>query len=111
MYSLLASTPKSKIKFESAEEIERFVKRCEADFEARLENAVSKACEDENIRLITLSGPTCAGKTTTAKKLTQNLTELGKQVHIVSIDDFFYDKDVLEAINKFVVNAQNVKKI
>ena len=55
---------KSKKKFESIQEIESFVKESELDFETRLESAVLKACEDKNIRLITLSGPTCAGKTT-----------------------------------------------
>jgi len=97
---------KSKKKFENARECELFVKECELDFETRLENAVLKACEDKNIRLITLSGPTCAGKTTTAKKLTQHLTSLGKKVHIVSIDDFFYDKDVLEAMADMDPNVE-----
>lgn len=52
------------------------------------------------VKLIALCGPTCAGKTTTAKKLTQILEEKGKRVHIISIDDFYYDREKLRARSK-----------
>ena len=42
-----------------------------------------------SVKAIALCGPTCAGKTTTAKKLTKLLEENGKRVHTISIDDFF----------------------
>lgn len=48
------------------------------------------------VKAIALCGPTCAGKTTTAKKLTRILEEKGKRVHILSIDDYYYDRSVLK---------------
>lgn len=83
--------------FETEEQTRLFVKRCEAEFEQRLADAVGKVCEQKGIRLIGLSGPTCSGKTTTAKKLISQLTAQGKNVHVVSIDDFYLDRQVLIA--------------
>lgn len=83
--------------FTSAEAARCFVQKCEAEFEERLAVAVSRVCENSGLRLIGLSGPTCSGKTTTAKKLISHLTAQGKKVHVVSIDDFYLDRDVLVA--------------
>lgn len=52
------------------------------------------------VKAIALCGPTCAGKTTTAKKLTSILEEKGKIVHVLSIDDFYYDRKVLKERSK-----------
>ena len=46
-----------------------FVRASELEFEKRLDNAVEQACSIDNLKVIGLSGPTCSGKTTTAKKL------------------------------------------
>ena len=48
------------------------------------------------IKAIALCGPTCAGKTTTAKKLTTLLESHGKRVHVLSIDDYYYDRKILK---------------
>lgn len=84
--------------FNNAEEARDFVRQCESEFEERLVSAVEKVCRTKGIRLISLSGPTCSGKTTTAEKLIKHLTEQGKKVHVVSIDDFYLDRDVLRAM-------------
>ncbi len=81
--------------FESREQARALVERCEKDFESRLAETVRQVCANEGIRLIGLSGPTCSGKTTTAKKLISHLTSMGKKVHVVSIDDFYLDRAVL----------------
>ena len=76
------------------------VKANERDFDARLDaaaKAICTDCLDHGVRVIRLSGPTCAGKTTTADKLTKVLEAAGRVVHPISIDDFFYGRDVLEA--------------
>lgn len=85
-------------KFGSEEEARKFVRLCEDEFEERLELAVNRVCETGDIRIIALAGPTCSGKTTAARKLIQNLSARGKKVHVVSIDDFYYDRDVLRAM-------------
>ena len=77
------------------------VKENEGDFDARLNAAAEAICADcvsHGVRVIRLSGPTCAGKTTTADKLTAVLEAAGRVVYPISIDDFFYGRDVLEAM-------------
>lgn len=68
---------------------QNFVSRCEADFERSLDDAAVNVVSDKNVRLISLSGPTCSGKTTTAKKLISELKQRNKNAVVVSIDDFY----------------------
>ena len=56
------------ITFNNEVEKIRFVQECESDFEKRLDIASHKIVES-GIHNILLSGPTCAGKTTTANKI------------------------------------------
>lgn len=87
----------ARMSFADDGEAREFVKKCEREFEERLSAAVERVCEHKDIRLISLSGPTCSGKTTAANKLTDHLEARGKKVHVVSIDDFYYDREVLLA--------------
>ncbi len=72
-----------------------FVEQCDAEFEARMDAVVRRIANTPDLRMVGLTGPTCSGKTTAAKKLTQYLGTHGHRVHLVSIDDFYYDKEVL----------------
>ncbi|MBE6693345.1 MAG: hypothetical protein E7589_01075 [Ruminococcaceae bacterium] len=70
----------------------------EYELEKRISALAERAVEDcdrEGIRLLSLAGPTCAGKTTAATKLTEGLRARGYAVHIVSLDDFYYDHETL----------------
>lgn len=84
--------------FASIDEARLFVEKHEEDFEKRLDDIADRVASDYNIRLIALSGPSCSGKTTTANKLISELESRGRRVHVVSIDDFFYDKERLAEI-------------
>ena len=74
-----------------------FVKECDVAFEARMELAIESIAALPNLRMVGLTGPTCAGKTTTAGKLTASLEAHGHRVHVVSLDDFYYDKEYLHS--------------
>lgn len=85
--------------FASLAEAEALVKENERAFDARLDcaaAAISDDCVTRGVRILRLSGPTCAGKTTTADKLTEALEAVGRVVYPISIDDFFYDRAVLD---------------
>ncbi len=81
--------------FNSEKEMREFVTQCENIFDRDLDAAVAQICTNDEIKLVALSGPTCSGKTTTANKLIKAMSELNKKVHVISIDDFYYDRDVL----------------
>ncbi|MBQ7353043.1 MAG: Flp pilus assembly complex ATPase component TadA [Clostridia bacterium] len=76
-----------------------FVNRCERDFEERLTTAIKKVI-DSNKNIVLLSGPTCSGKTTTAKKLIDDFESIGKKVTIISIDDFFKERNEGRIVDK-----------
>lgn len=71
-------------------EAESFVAFCERDFESRFRDAARRALSLGN-KFITLSGPTCSGKTTTASVLLDELEKAGKSAVVISIDDFYLD--------------------
>lgn len=73
-------------------EAEEFVHQCEAEFSRDLDEAIEHVFDVEDVKIITLSGPTCSGKTTTATKLTERIDNSGKNAVMLSIDDFFFDR-------------------
>ena len=76
------------ITFSSEQEKIDFVNKCEADFESKLTD-VSNRAKETNVQTLFISGPTCAGKTTTAKKIIDDFENEGKQVTVISYDNFF----------------------
>lgn len=81
---------------DSREEAKSYVGQCDAEMEQRMETAVRSVATAPGVRLIGLTGPTCSGKTTAARRLTEFFRTAGVHVHVVSIDDFYYDKTILE---------------
>lgn len=89
---------KGKSKYSSLEEARDFVATCENKFEKRLDEIADVVANDKKIKIVALSGPSCSGKTTTANKLIRELESRGRRVHVVSIDDFYYDTEKLNQI-------------
>ena len=81
--------------FKNKKEKLAYIAECEASFERRLDEVSADIVRDHT-KIIALSGPTCSGKTTTAKKLTADLTAAGCDVYLVSIDNFFHSRDQLD---------------
>ena len=76
-------------------EVREWINACEADFSNRLNEIAETLLACDGVRILRLSGPTCAGKTTLANLLKRRFAEAGKHLHLISIDDFFYDKSFL----------------
>lgn len=77
---------------------ENFVKECDARFEERLSSLMKDFAKKNTSRVIGLTGPTCSGKTTAAKKLIEYLGDEQKRVHTISLDDFYkaiYSREAL----------------
>ena len=78
--------------FKNENDIRRFV--CEA--EEKYRNQVLKIAEEiikiDHIKFLTLSGPTCSGKTTTSYILEKEFENRGMTIKIISIDDFYRDR-------------------
>ncbi|MBE6588665.1 MAG: hypothetical protein E7643_00675 [Ruminococcaceae bacterium] len=73
-----------------------YVAECDRRLDTEIEAALRCIEEAQDLRLFGLTGPTCSGKTTAAKKITSYLEEKGLRVHVVSVDDFYFDKEYLQ---------------
>ena len=71
--------------------VQSFIEECDREFDRLLDDAVGHVCGAPDARVMGLTGPTCSGKTTAAKKLLRGFHEKGKRVVTVSLDDFFKD--------------------
>lgn len=62
-------------------------------YDAQLHRTADEIIKRGNIRLVLLAGPSSSGKTTTSKKLMNNLICRGAHVVQISVDNYFVDKD------------------
>ncbi len=82
-------------------EKEKLVIDSEKHFERQLEHLTGELFKDDRLEIISLSGPSCAGKTTTAKKIIDEAEKIGRRIIPISIDDFYknrkeYEKKCME---------------
>lgn len=78
--------------FQDEREKIELVKSEDRAFVARIEKAVNELAFNLDVRVVTVAGPTCSGKTTTAEMLDAALEKSGRRVHTISLDDFFLSR-------------------
>lgn len=71
---------------------EKYVRECESEYSERI-SAASAEILKRGTRFITLSGPSCSGKTTAARRIADQLSRDGRDVRIISIDNFFRSRE------------------
>lgn len=70
------------------------VAACEERLDGKLREIAEEIADNTAAhKIIMLSGPSNAGKTTSSHKLCHMLEESGVRTHIISLDDFFLSKD------------------
>jgi uridine kinase len=70
--------------------VEESVGEYEKQLDLAAQNIVGRMDGPNNPRMIWISGPSCAGKTTTTVKLTQRLYRHGLQFLMLNLDDYFW---------------------
>ncbi len=70
-----------------------FIADCTAEYEKRIDSAVDTILKDSRIDIVMLAGPSSSGKTTTAKKLCDGIRRRGGNAYIISLDDFYFNRD------------------
>ena len=78
----------------------KWIEECEGNFAENFFDIAEDICKNKHLRIVRLFGPTCSGKTTAAQNLIALFSKLGKRAHVISIDDFFYEKDILHKMSK-----------
>lgn len=72
---------------------EKFIDDCEKEYQNIIEEIVKRIIEEDGREIIMLAGPSSAGKTTTAKRLKEGLSEKGVTTYVLSLDDFYLNRD------------------
>ena len=67
----------------------KFISECEKKYNNKIKKIAKDIADSEKTEIVMLAGPSSSGKTTTAKKLCQALSDLGVKSHTVSLDDFY----------------------
>jgi uridine kinase len=78
--------------FSNISEASQYMTACEDEFRQQVIALTKRLLAHPELRLIGLSGPTCAGKTTAASIITEQLESVGRNVHIIYVDDFFREQ-------------------
>ena len=84
-----------------------FIESCDDSFDTALSLAAHKVFSG-NEKIIGLTGPTCSGKTTAAKKLKSIVEEMGKRMQVISLDDFFKDEFSKQEIDRSTSDADGL---
>ena len=87
----------------------RFVDNCENEFKRQIDRICNSLIFDSCVKVITLCGPTCSGKTTTATLITSLLEKSGKKAKVISVDDFYFD--IEQMIERNVINFETIEAI
>ncbi len=69
-----------------------FVRRCDYEFDEKLNDTVARVCGVNGMGIMGITGPSCSGKTTLAKKVIDYYKQHNTKVHVISLDDFFKDQ-------------------
>ena len=80
--------------YQSPTDAKQTVMLAEQRFNAQIQKAADYLLSS-NEKVFGLAGPTCSGKTTTANKLKELISQSGKNLHIISTDDFYLDREYL----------------
>ena len=84
-----------------------FIENCDKKFDEALSLAAHRVFSGEE-KIIGLTGPTCSGKTTAAKKLKSTVEEMGKKMQVISLDDFFKDEFSKQKIDRNTSDADGL---
>lgn len=69
------------------------VARGELRYRNIINNIAEKVLDDTGREIIMLAGPSSSGKTTTANKIAQTFTSLGMNTYVISLDDFYLNRE------------------
>ena len=88
----------------------------EKDYKKEIYSVAKHIADDDNIKIVSIAGPSSSGKTTTAHILKKMLVELGEEVTVISLDDFYFPPELLPFLSNGKqdiesVNALDVKLI
>lgn len=70
-----------------------YIDSCISEYEQQVNRAVENILKDNTVDIVMLAGPSSSGKTTTARKLRDGICRRGGNAYIISLDDFYFNRD------------------
>ena len=83
----------SRINNEVNNNLADFISRCEKRYREEIGAIVDSIKNDDSKKIIMIAGPSGSGKTTTAHILCERLELIGKTTSVVSLDDFYLNRE------------------
>ncbi len=87
---------------------ENFVMQGVNAYESRVNSVVENILKDNTVDIVLLSGPSSSGKTTTAQKIAEGIQKRGKNAYIISLDDFYFNRDDIPINSDGLPDYENV---
>lgn len=88
-----------------------FVDECTDEFEKRIDLCVENILSNKAIDIVMLAGPSSSGKTTTAGKIAQSIKKRGKNAFIISLDDYYFNRDDIAINSDGLPDYENITAI
>ncbi len=91
-----------------AEDVKSFIDRCEERFDSYVDGVVKSFLSDSDYDIVLLAGPSSSGKTTTAGIIAQKIRSSGRNAYIVSLDDFYLNREDIPVNDEGLKDYENV---
>ncbi len=85
-----------------------FIELCTQEYEKRISLAVDNILKDNTVDIVMLAGPSSSGKTTTARKLCEGIKARGGNAYIISLDDFYFNRDDIPINSDGLPDYENI---
>ncbi len=77
-------------------------------YESKINSVVDNILKDRTVDIVLLSGPSSSGKTTTANKIANGIQKRGKNAYIISLDDFYFNRDDIPINSDGLPDYENI---
>ena len=72
---------------------QEFIEKCESRYSNIIASVSKTICDKGERQVVMLAGPSSSGKTTTARKISEECKKIGVHTFVLSLDDFYLNRD------------------
>ena len=90
---------------------EELIQKSESAYKTQIQAVTTKVIEKNTVKIILLAGPSSAGKTTTAKLIKNQLIASGFGSEVISMDNFFINRDITPILEDGSYDFENVNTV
>lgn len=88
-----------------------FILQCERRYQNIIDSIAQRIVDEEGREIVMLAGPSSAGKTTTARKLSECLIKKGIKTYVLSLDDFYLNREDIPYLHDGTQDFETVEAL